>query len=446
MNRPAATIGLAVFLVIFACGLPASADPIYYSFEADESGIGRLEVDPRTGRVLSHAIVYADAQIRKPSKLAMTDDGRDIALICSTDRGANLVIVTEKGVRPVRTLELSERPEAIQAFGHYFLIAGNDGLVWVVDARQGEIVGQCDVRKDMDPPGRQVEEIYILPGRKQALLSFQKDSRSGRYLGSRIALLDLRPEPVLRYDLPLPRNRPDLHYDPADNRREQGPNPEVMFVSPATNTVAVTLDLYGAVATFDLDAVLEQGQLKNLQYQPTSLDGTWGHAFPDRGVHFRAADREYVLVTNAGPAAGAVMLDLQKRRIIESYDTDIGLEYPIFLLNAQMLVAGPDGKRKQRGSTGLEKSRQPGRELYLWDVSNLKAAGGATLVRLPMDRFVYRTAAVSAEQSTMVVAVTGNEKPTELTVIDADTRQVIGDEPALGHVQRVLLSTTPPTP
>ena len=50
-------------------------------------------------------------------------------------------------------------------------------------------------------------------------------------------------------DVRLPRTHPELHIE--GNLKEQGPSPEIVLVSEQTNTLLVTLDLYGAVAMMD---------------------------------------------------------------------------------------------------------------------------------------------------------------------------------------------------
>lgn len=435
--RRSCVVALLMLLVLAAS---ASAKPIYYSFEGDESGMARLDVDPKTGQILSHVRLVSSPDIQKPKKIAVTEDGQHVGLLCKTAPGGNLIIADQSGDEVhIRSLRLPERPDEIRAYGHYFLICGNDGPVWAVDAKTAKVIGTWNARRDLSPTGRQVEDMLILPGGKTALMTFQKDSRSGKHLGSRVVVMDLLPEPKLRHDLLLPRNRPDLHYKPEVSLREQGPNPEMIFACPATNTIALSLDLYGAMATFDLDAAVERGELRSLTYQTTSLDGSWGHTFPDRGLRFEAGGRSGVLVSNCGPAGGAVLLDLNSRKIIDRYETGTGLSYPVFLAKAQVAAFGANGKIKSRGVDGLDKRYEPGKELYLWDVSKLGPEGGAVLTRMPMDRYVYRVAAVETQESAMLVVVTGEKNPIDLFIFDTKTRKVIDQQPAFGQVQRFML-------
>jgi hypothetical protein len=420
----------------------AHAGDLFYTFNSDEgSGVARLQIDPVTGAILRHEPVFANESVQRARKLAVTQSGLRVGFGHRATQGHNFVIVPLDDPASARTLLLPEEPDEVRAFGEFFLVGGNDGPVWVIDAERAEVVGEWNSRRDLIPSGRQPEDLYVLPGGKQAIVSFQKDSRNGRHLGSRIVVMDLLPELRHRFDIPLPRNRPDLHYDPAHDLREQGPNPEVIFVSPRTNTVILTLDLYGALATFDLDAAVERGKFQNLLYQTTSSDGSWGNTYPDRGVHFEINGREFLLVTNCGPDAGAVMMDVQTRRIIEHYETETGLEMPVLLPTTNIIAAGPNGKIKDRAEPARLKDYEPGRDLHLWDVSGLNAQGGAVLTRIPMDRFVFRTAAVNPASSDLIVVVTGEEedRPVDLWVYDTRTRTTIERLPALGAVERFLL-------
>lgn len=433
--------GMWACLLWMLCAQPMLANTVYYSFEGEVAGVARVEIDPLTGAIVAHEAVFADEYLERPRKMAMTADGLYIALTCDTRSAPNFIIAgqgTTAGM--AHRLTLPERPDEVRAFGQRFLVGGNDGYVWVVDAESGAVLHEWNSRRDLIPSGRQPEDIHILPDGNTAIVSFQKDSRSGRHLGSRLVVFNLQPEFGFRFDLQLPRNRPDLHYDPEVNKREQGPGPEVIFTSPRFNTGVVTLDLYGAVAVFDLDAALERGIYENLEYLPTAADGSWGDTYPDRGLHFEWNGREYIVIFNVGPAAGAAMFDVQARAFIEHYPTGTGLEYPVLLGDAELLIGTPIGKRKDRGSEGLDKWFEPGRDLYIWDLSELTPEGGARLERVPMPEHIFRVAAPAPDTSPLVVLFTGpEEEPERIVVFDAVERRPRATAPALGTVQRLLL-------
>lgn len=435
-------IHLIVLAVVGILLPPASwGGSVYYSFEGETSGIARVDIDPRTGAILAHEALFAEEYLERPRKMAMTADSAYIALTCDTLSEPNVIIAGQGAAAGiVHRLTLPERPDEIRAFGHRFLVGGNDGYVWVIDAESGEVMHEWNSRRDLIPTGRQPEDIYILPDGKTAIISFQKDSRGGRHMGSRLVVFDLEPDFGFRFDLQLPRNRPDLHYDPEVNKREQGPSPEVIFTSPRLNTGVVTLDLYGALATFDLDAALERGKYENLEYLPTAADGSWGHTYPDRGLHFEWDGHEYIIIFNVGPAAGAAMFDVGARAIIEHYPTGTGLEYPVLLREAGLLIGAPIGKRKDRGSEGLDKWFEPEQKLYVWDVSGLTPQGAARLEVLDMPEFIFRVAAPAGEETPLVVLFTGPEdEPERIVVFDAVQRQPLATAPALGAAQRLLL-------
>ncbi len=91
-----------------------------------------------------------------------------------------------------------------------------------------------------------------------------------------------------RFDLPLPRTHPELHR--GDAAGLAGPGPELCFIDDRNQVLALTLDAYGAVAFADLSGVLK-GRWSHLDYQPSSMDDSWGTSFPDRGTWFNYGER-----------------------------------------------------------------------------------------------------------------------------------------------------------
>lgn len=323
-------------------------------------GVAELRFDAAQDRIEMPTVLWSDARFAHPGKVRALDGGGWAAVSEHEDK-ANLVLLSGKG-EPPQVLDLPGQPDEIRASEPGMLLIGSSGG-WLhrVNTRAGQRDASWNARDGLRPPGHRVEDILLL-GNFRALLTFQKDSSSGKYLGSRVVIFDpIRMEAA--HDLPLPRDRPEVHL--AGSRKDQGPGPEVILISESANTVFITLDLYGAVAFADADALLQQGRWNRLDYLPVAEDGSWGTAFPDRAVLVRHGARDYAAVANAGQPASCVLIDLAARRIVARFPTAAGCEPPVVLPALQLLATVESGKSKTRGTTTVEKSQRPGSALHL---------------------------------------------------------------------------------
>ena len=439
-HRQGAIIAVLCAAAVVCCGLTptAIAAELYYSYRnGDVGGAARLKLDAATGKVLAHETIYESRAADRARKLAVTADGRYLILTNSRSDQANL-FVTDLHSPDFRTtaLEFPSEPDEVRIFGTHAVVGGDKGNLCVVDLTIPHIVSRWNSRGTLKPSGHKPEDILILPGQARAVVSFQKDTRGGKHFGSRVVVMEL---PTLRvvHDLLLPRNRPELHI-PGSNR-ERGPNPEVVFASPETNTLFVSLDLYGAVALADLDAAVNDGRWSKLVYLPTAVDASWGDSFPDRMVRFATQGEEYVFVCNAGPKGGAAVVDLADRAITARVDCRFGLETPTYLPGLQSIVAAPAGKRKSRGAKELDEQSLPGRDVWLFDVSDLNERGQVKTETIELDTLVFRLAALDPEENALVCFLTGEKEPDTLVIYDLARRAALSRHPARGAMERTWM-------
>lgn len=429
-------IQLFVSLLVFAslATFGHAATEIYYSFVDDEEGgLALIVVEPETGQVLEHREIFRSPDAVAAKKVATTVDG-DYSILVAVQNDRNNAFITGPDGE-TRIAHLRNETDEVRVTGKHAIVGANGGLMHWVDLEQARGVHTWDFRRLLNPSGRKPEDIAVFDNGRRAWVSFQKDSRGGRHLGSRLVLVNLLTR-AIEADILLPRNLPDLHYDLPDDRRERGPSPEVLVVSPETNTLFVTLDLYGGVAMMDLDAAM-QGELRNWVYLTTALDESWGTAFPDRICRFTWQGREMVIVANAGADGGAVVVDLQDRSIVQRIPVRHGLTTLAFLPEHDMIVAGVEGKVKRRGLEGLEKENFPGNELPVFrltdDPEEILQYGLD-----PLDGFVFQTVAIPGGDRPRTLISFGSEDPDTWLLYDLEDSTVLETIPAKGHIIRTF--------
>ncbi|OHB79246.1 MAG: hypothetical protein A2W31_08725, partial [Planctomycetes bacterium RBG_16_64_10] len=289
----------AVYLVAgVACGELAE---LAYSYRNDRAGgVALLQIDTDSGTIVDQRVLLETATCGHPNKLRRTADRQLFVLANESDREPHMFLAArDETKRPAITLPAM--PDELRVTDHLAIATCDDDWIALVDLQQGEVVGRWNVGKLLAPPGNMPESVEVAPAATHAVVSLQKDSAKGKKFGSRLAIFTW-PAMQLVADIRLPRTHPELHIP--GNLQEQGPCPEVVFVAESTDTLLTTLDLYGAVAVMDWSAA-KMGTLANCQYLPTSMDGAWGTAFPDRATLFALAGQPHVLVCNAGAGGGA---------------------------------------------------------------------------------------------------------------------------------------------
>lgn len=411
-------------LVVAISLVSSHAATVFYTYGGSSGGVAELAVDPATGGIVSHDSL---GEVPFPEKLAVSADGTRVIVTSEKEKAAWIYrIAPIPGL--LATLPLDGETSEVQAIGDRALLLAGKGFFYWIDLKAGKIDKTWNARTGLHPSGNKGEDIFFLP--EKVLVSFQKDSKEGKHKGGRVVLLDLKGFTV-KGDLQLPRDYPDLHIE--GNKKEQGPCPEMLFVAPKSNTLAISLDLYGAIAFADLDDAL-RGHLKNLSYIPSSPDGAWGTAFPDRGLLFEAGGKEYLLIANASENGGLVLFDVAQRKIVQSFGAEAGTETPVLLPELKKAVTVISGKAKKRAADGLEKETTPGNTLLVFDLAPLESGDKATLERVPFDCPVVRAQAIAPGNSDLLLLVTGDN---EFVTYDLEARKELAREPAKGEVVRM---------
>lgn len=368
-------------------------------------------------------------------KLAITDSGKTVAIASFVAGDPTLVLHSTDGTGEPRIVALEREVEELRAFGENIFINGDSGRFFIVDTESASITHTWNARQGLQPPGHKGEDVRLLPDENLAFVSFQKDHQEGERRGSRLVILDLEKLEAL-HDLQLPRDRPDLHID--GNNREQGPNPELIFLSPQTNTIALSLDLYGAVAFADYDAAL-RGQWTNLEYKSTSHNGEWGVAFPDRGVQFVVGDQSLLLISNASEDGGMILFDMATREILKKFEVPAGTDHPAFLKPNRVAATVLSGKAKAREDSGLSNVVTPGSAIYLFSMEP-----EPTLETIPTEENTIRFTALNPESSSEIAVVLQKDDTFELAIFNTQTRTFTDRKPLpSGEITRMVSRTAP---
>ncbi len=439
MNRLRPTLR-SLLVIVWLCFSTHSAAAssqkleVGYSYTNQQSGgIAIAQVDGATGRILKSRVVLDSSSCTKALKLRRAADGRLVVTNLNPDQ-PHLFIVDPSRTHPHRSVRLPSAPDELRIFGTRGVLSGEDDLLAVVDLQQGRTVRSWDVGNAFRPPANAPEDVLITRDQRHALVSFQKDSKKGKKFGSRIAVFEL---PMMKRvaDLQLPRSRPELHIK--GNLKQQGPGPEVLYVSPKTNTLLVTLDLYGAVGLMNWKSALSN-EIKNWKLLSTATSGGWGNAFPDRGCGLSLAGRECFLVCNAGQKGGSVLVDLQQRAVVWKRLTPAGLEQPIFFPTISKAYSVCSGKTKKREKDDVSKTFVPEQPLFEFDFSSRDAIRNKPVKALPLtDEFAIRIVAARMDPPLLLIATGAEaERPTTLVTYDPVKQSVVDQQPAAGIIGR----------
>ena len=413
-----------VAAVLLVSALVSQASEIYFSFGGGTPGLGRAVVEDNLLTLVEP--VDLGFPVTHPYKLAHAAGAGVVAVAVGGDEEPAVVLVPVDGGAVLSTALPAELSD-IAATGDQFVVSASKGRFVVIDAASGSILSELNTRKALTPPGRKGEFIRILPGGSRALVSFQKDDDNSPAQGNRIVLLELDPLEV-RADMPLVRDREELHI--SGNPKEQGPGPEVIMLCPKSNALAVTLDLYGALAFADLDAAF-QGKLKNLTYVPTGSDGSWGNSFPDRATLVEVDGKEILIVSNASTNGGFALFDVASRKAIQHLPAAAGAEAPIDFPRLGKAATVISGKVKARSDEGLEKSSATENKLVLIDYSQLGKQAPATLESIDLGFAAHRITRVGDTS----VAVFGEH---EIVLVDVSKKSILDRKPLPGPVIRAL--------
>ena len=426
-----------LFTIIHAavCCVQAQCDivDVAYSFKTKKKGgIASVTVDTRTGVIVGEKVLLDEKDCRNPNKLRRSPDSLTLIATDESEKGPHLFVVDRRDPKHNWNIDLPAMPDELRVTGPYGIVTCADDWIAWVDYHRGRVVSRWNVKGALHPAGNKPEDAHLVRDGRFAVVSFQKDSEKGKNRGNRLAIYDL-PKPRLRADIQVVRNHPELHFQ--NNLQQRGPGPEVVLVSEETDTLLVTLDLYGAILLTDWRAALE-GRLRNSKYLPSSLDGSWGTAFPDRAGLLRVKGRICALVFNAGTQGGAALVDLKGRAIISRVATPPGLERPVFLESLTKAYSVCSGKTKKRATNDVDKWNEPQKAIYEFRFEG-DTSPEMKVRAFPLEMYAVKIAPINTESKLLLVAAgKKTDSADTLMVFDPRGRRVLDTRKAAGDIRR----------
>ena len=426
-------LATAVALILWAISAVGRAEVLEtaYSFKnAQGGGLAVVAVDAQSGKISPQRVLFESTNCTAPNKVRRADQLRMLVVTNERDKGPHVFLVPAGGGDAAQSVQLPDEPDELRVAGQYALATCADDSLVLVDLRTAKVATTWQADRELTPPGKSPEDICILPDLRHAVVSLQKDGKAGKKLGSRLVVLTV-PDLQRLADIQLERNHPELHIE--GNGQQQGPSPEVVLVSEPTNTLLATLDLYGAVVVMDWSEA-KAGRMSNWQYLSTSLDGSWGSAFPDRASLVQ--EGTHALVFNAGPQGGGVLVDMAGRKVVHCWNVPPGLEKPVCLAQLGFAYSVCSGKVKSRGDSDVEQRSAPGRAVYAFDFRPPGQQQPDRLEVLPFDLFVTRVAALDSTNRPLLLLAAGTmgDAADTLIVYDPAGRRVLDRQPAVGTI------------
>jgi hypothetical protein len=426
--------GLVAALGLLASANTASAADHFFShFTGTAGAVGRFSVAVDPPALSPSKQVAADKEAFRLTRLRMGPGGKLFGM--NEDNAAPWVLSIDPSKKPavVNRITLEDRPMEIRVAGNHILTAGHRGMLHLIDPVSDKIVATWTPLRGM---GR-ITDFAVMPDGSTAIAIARRDSATGNVRGHRVLVFDL-PSLKLRHDLELPRNQPTLHYK--DGGKDSGPGPLFVLLSPATNTLVLGLNTYGAVHLADLDAALK-GEWKNTSVTPTSADGAWGTSFPSAGMVFPAAGREFAIISNGSAAGGSVLVDLAARKITQHLATGPrSLWPPIHQPGSKRIVAISSGLEYSRGPIEIDDKHVEPTHFFTIDVAPLETGGEAVVSRIEMGEYTYEgTPADPANENLWVIAVRNPESgKLALVLYDVAASKELGRQPSPGVVRNFV--------
>lgn len=431
---------LAVFLLPHS--LPA-AEQIAFTFADKDNtgGVALLQIEDNSFPTKPRVLVD---ELPRPFKLEVSPDGSTLAVVAGGKDSPRILWIP----RPETTdpdAEFQTHPIEIETEISDIAFAGDSLLVAAGKGRfhqivpPGEIRNTLNARKALSPPGHKGEDFWVLDD-SRALISFQKDDSNTDALGNRLVLLDLdrftfQHDISLRDSLELPDFPPAL----APSILTRGPNPEVILAFPASDTICVSLDSFGAILFADLSNLLK-GRLSNPKIVSTAPDGHFGTSFPDRLRAFSHGGSPKLLVSNAcrSDAGGAlVFLDVSTRSILATFPTPCGAEIPV--QSDRFLATVLSGKTKLWQDGEVSSQSLPRPELIGFELPEDATPLTQESIRAFSLPLPLNPVSIIALPGGRAVVLGNHETGGEALLINLSTPEILARQPLPGSPVRATL-------
>ncbi len=422
------------------------------SFDSEGIAINVVAADPTTGALGEFRPVFHRAGTMLIGSLEANAVGDRLVCVSPNedDPAGRFVFLVDSngGDKAVRTLTVPEKPERAIFWGaDKVLVHTSRGELHLIDHPTGKILKSVVVRHLVEPKAHLIESIALAPGQPTVVCVMKEDAPGPRdRVGGRLIGLSL-PALEVQFDLRIDADvvasldstgtytaeaLKALSFGTAS--RLQGAAPNGIAFSPATNSVAVSLDNWGAVIVADLDAFLEGRWTNAALLSPQSVPGTW---YPNPPVAVVMGGVDDFVVSSAGASGGVSIVDARQRKIVQTLalEAPATLAWPVILPDRKLAVFAHAGLTRFRGTERVEEKHQEMNELVILDFSE-----GANAVRLRRRKFsdmLYHVARLlpGSERFLMVGFLRLEPRGMKLGVYDLD-KETLADERMVEDVLR----------
>jgi hypothetical protein len=431
------TLMLLAFLLTLAPCISSRGDTVDYAysfFDDDSGGAAVVRVDTVSGKILGTEPLFDVAECRKPDKIRRTPDHKNLVMTNIAEDNPQLYLWSADTPDEPYGLRLPSLPDEVRITDRLALVTLETDSVAAIDIDDLEIVTLRQLDTLLTPPANAPEDLTVDPSERVAVVSFQKDHKTGAKKGNRLVLFSL-PQLEVMADLPLPRERSDLHIE--GNMKEQGPGPEVLGISTDTDTLTVTLDLYGALGMLSWSAA-QAGRVEGWTMVSTAASPKIdGQTFPDRAMALELYGRHLYMVCNAGTQGGSVLVDLQRKKVVWRRPTPPGLETPVFIPELRQVFTVCSGKTKKRSGNDVSRTYKPRQDLLVFDFRTSEAVRTAPVTTVPLSGFTTQIALVSQQPPLLLIALGEEpEQANQLLTFDPVKSEIKDRRPALGTIGR----------
>lgn len=411
----------------------------YAYYHLDGGGLAEITVDPEAGKITGQRSVFHSPGNPMIEELVASDDGRLLALSNRQKDARSLYVLERQGdalnPRAFR-VDLPQRADHLALSGRQIAAVGHKGEVYRIDAgRPGIVAGSVDLKRVLDIQDGSLGACVFSPDENHLLVLVGADSSDGRRRGGRIVVLNW-PRLTVAHDIELPRDHPDLHYP--EGSRERNPMPVAISLLPETNTAAIALSLYGAVALTDLDSLVSDGRLAGYTLLPTSENAEFGEGFPTILFPVVAAGRRLLLADNSGGTGGIAVLDPATRTRIAWLDTGLTSMGRFSMVDATRGVGNRAGVASKRGTDSTISSHSEQSNLVVIDFSPLQSGGQPDAQILDFEDYVYFSTPVGSPSQTarLLLGFFGTDQKTlENAIYDLDRQAILDRQPSLGVIR-----------
>lgn len=431
-SKSICTFGFTILSTPFLIG--ATID--FNAFNGSAGVLATMNVDPSTGKMSTPTVHYTDTDLFRAEHMMRTDDNRHLVVLNEADDNY-VVAVTDMTATPPATTKIStpDRPRFITHRNHYTVVAGHEGQLHLLDLGASSITRSIDLNKHLQPRGTRPEAIAISPDNNHLFALLEQDSDTRKSIGSRIVILSLPDLKVVK-DIAIPRVFPDLHFSEG---KFAGPGPRWIRFHESTGRTAIGLHLYGTVLFCDTEGLF-QGKITNVSLPSTAPDYSIGTSFPDVATTLTIQGKDYLVVSNASEAGGAVLFDWTTSERVATLNTGTrGLTAPVLLSTPNLLTFVKTGLINFRDEYAVDGNHLDASLVLSVDLSGLNSSPTLPVTAADLKDIVYKISNIPGS-SNLVLLAARNLETNEMEFITYDVLQnaIMDRQNSVGVLRTIL--------